>query len=206
MQKTLGPRCCNPCYPKSLCCLWQLSFFNLHDPEEYYVFIFLELDSCAQRNSIFSSLWTVEEEALLSTGSSVHTRKVIFLFLSLEILEYVHLGRKVQAALCHIWSAFLICVFLRNALVILYLQMLQNLKLKLLETSHDYVTENSGNPVPMSIACSRLRKKNPTVIHSQCSAENSWDQTFVSFHLLGFFYEITNFWSTMLYWDLNFQK
>ena len=66
-------------------------------------------------------------------------------------------------------------------MVILFLQMLQNLKLKLLETSLGYVTESSGNPEPMATACSDLGIK--TVIHSQCSAENSWDQTFVSFHL-----------------------
>lgn len=55
--------------------------------------------------------------------------------------------------------------------------MLQNLKVKLLETSHDYVTESSGNPEQMATACSGLGKKK--VIHSQCSAENSWELTFV---------------------------
>lgn len=62
-------------------------------------------------------------------------------------------------------------------MVIFFLQMLQNLKVRLLETSHDYITESSGNPEQMATACSGLGKKK--VINSQCSAENSWDLTFV---------------------------
>lgn len=39
---------------------------------------------------LYSLLWTAEEETLLSTGNSGHPQRIIFYFLSLEILEYMH--------------------------------------------------------------------------------------------------------------------
>lgn len=53
-------------------------------------FFFFKVHFCDQRNSVFSPLGTVGEEALLSTGSSLPTENYL-LFLCLEILEYMRL-------------------------------------------------------------------------------------------------------------------
>lgn len=75
-----------------------------------------------------SLLWTAEEEALLSAGSSGHPQRIGFYFLSLEVLEYMHwevivFREKIQAAFCLFWSAIMVCVLLRKAVVILFLHM-----------------------------------------------------------------------------------
>lgn len=122
-------------------------------------------------------------KALLSAGSSVPTENDL-LFLN---LEYVHLGKSTFQKNI---SSCLVSYFIRLSDVslsevlwgFLFLQMLQNLKLELWETSPGYVTESSGNPEPAATVFSGLGNK--TLVHAQCHGENDWDKTFDSFHLV----------------------
>lgn len=130
------------------------------------------------KEPLYSPLWTVGKKLCCLLEVQCQQRELSFISVprNLRILAFGKVYIWAKNFKQPFWS-----VSFSGMLWLFFLQMLQNLKLKLLETRHDYVTAGSGNPEPVATACSGLGKK--TVIHSQCSAENSWDQTFVSFHL-----------------------
>lgn len=103
---------------------------KLQDPEEYYVFIFFELSSYNQRNSVFSpEHW--RKQLCCALGAECPQRELAF------ISKRTHLRICAFGRDC-IWAKNVklpcvifdwpLCVFLRNAMVVLFLQKFMEFK------------------------------------------------------------------------------
>lgn len=105
---------------------------------------------------LYSPLWTVGKKLYCLLEVQCQQRELSFISVprNLRILAFGKVYIWVKNCKQPFWS-----VSFSGMLWLFFVQMLQNLKLKLLETRHDYITESSGNPEPVATACSGLGKK-----------------------------------------------